>query len=74
MGLGGRVQTCGRGCAVTQLEAFIKARAQGAATTYRVARLLSLPPHRATWIAAGYLFTGRTKTYKIENSQWRVTP
>lgn len=59
---------------MTQLEAFIKARAQGAATTYRVARLLSLTRPYAAWVAAGYLFTGRTKTYKIHDKHWRVTP
>ena len=52
----------------------IKARAQGTALTYRVARLLGVPHLAAAWGAARYLLTGRSGRVKTKDTQWRVTP
>lgn len=57
-----------------RLRLQLRSRLQATATTYRVARLLSVPFPNAVWIAAVYMFTGRTITYKISDTHWRVTP
>jgi hypothetical protein len=59
---------------VNRLRLHIRSRSQATATTFRVARLLSVPFAHAVWVAVCYLFTGRTISYKIEDKHWRVTP
>jgi len=59
---------------VNRLRIQLRSRIQATATTFRVARLLSVPLPQTVWIAAAYLVTGRTITYKIQDKHWRVTP